>query len=605
MTSEQTPPRTDEHLLRRFEPVLRFTKGEHFFPMDVERYIKQCSLWVQQPETPRRRIWPEGEVTLDKLAEARDYGDDAVFYLKFIEPVGLGKALTTQLGNEERFKGGNGRLARVGYLSRFIDALFSLSLLARGRIKGDTAISAIRTYSQLQAEREQYHYYGRVLRRDGWIVLQYWFFYAFNNWRSGFYGANDHEADWEMICVYLYEEDGDVKPEWVAYASHDFSGDDLRRRWDDPELTKEGEHPVVYAGAGSHASYFQAGEYLTQLVLPFMIPFTKIIERVQIFIETTFLDYEQMDKRWRDFGIFRVPFVDYAQGNGRQIGPEQWSTPTVISNPPAWVRHYRGLWGLFARDPFSGEDAPAGPMYNRDGTVRQAWYDPIGWSGLDKVVPPNKAISQIDERLEGIEERADATELEILQKSQLIRELGVEYEALAGQPHLQPQRKEIKNKSTMLSKKVDSLRAQLTTDYALKEALKEQMNDIKRGKTTADPRAHIKHSHDPEPDAQKNMNRFTELWAAISIGSLMLAFVLLIFMAPEHLLTGAAILLVCFIGIESLFRGRIAQILSISTILLSLIAVGILLTRFFSELLAVVILLAGSYITWENVRELR
>jgi hypothetical protein len=67
-----------------------------------------------------------------------------------------------------------------------------------------------------------------------------------------------------MICVYLSEwPTGEITPEWVAFASHDQSGDEVRRRWDDPELEKTGEHPVVYAGAGSHASYFAAGEYLT------------------------------------------------------------------------------------------------------------------------------------------------------------------------------------------------------------------------------------------------------------------------------------------------------------------------------------------------------
>ena len=40
---------------------------------------------------------------------------------------------------------------------------------------------------------------------------------------------------------------------------------------------------------------------------------------------------------------------------------------------PEWVEDYRGLWGLYARDPWAGEDAPAGPMYNRDGTPREVW----------------------------------------------------------------------------------------------------------------------------------------------------------------------------------------------------------------------------------------
>ena len=41
--------RTAEELLRRFEPVIRFTKGEWFYPMDSEPYVDACSLWVARP----------------------------------------------------------------------------------------------------------------------------------------------------------------------------------------------------------------------------------------------------------------------------------------------------------------------------------------------------------------------------------------------------------------------------------------------------------------------------------------------------------------------------------------------------------------------------
>ena len=36
-------------LLRRFEPVIRSTTGDKFYPMDVEPYVRACSLWVQRP----------------------------------------------------------------------------------------------------------------------------------------------------------------------------------------------------------------------------------------------------------------------------------------------------------------------------------------------------------------------------------------------------------------------------------------------------------------------------------------------------------------------------------------------------------------------------
>ncbi len=50
------------------------------------------------------------------------------------------------------------------------------------------------------------------------------------------------------------------QPAWVAFSSHDYQDDDLRRRWDDPELHREGDQPVVYAGAGSHSGAFIPGD---------------------------------------------------------------------------------------------------------------------------------------------------------------------------------------------------------------------------------------------------------------------------------------------------------------------------------------------------------
>jgi hypothetical protein len=75
----------------------------------------------------------------------------------------------------------------------------------------------------LDADRCTYH--GRVLRDGGYLVLQYWFFYVFNDWRSTFSGINDHEADWELVTVYLADDGGErPAPRWVAASCHDHSG---------------------------------------------------------------------------------------------------------------------------------------------------------------------------------------------------------------------------------------------------------------------------------------------------------------------------------------------------------------------------------------------
>ena len=206
---------TDEALLRRFEPVLRCTKGDRFFPMDVESYVRACSLWVQRPGEEPVRVVPGGKLTLETLPQQPLDGSGAVHFLRFTDPQNLPEGEARGVGalrdralrglreTREVFRAGRGRLARVGYVSRFVDALYSITLLARGRVPGEAAGMAAVAYRRAMEEREGYAYHGRVARQEGWTVLQYWLFYPFNDWRSGFFGANDHEADWEKVHVYL------------------------------------------------------------------------------------------------------------------------------------------------------------------------------------------------------------------------------------------------------------------------------------------------------------------------------------------------------------------------------------------------------------------
>lgn len=604
----------DRSLLRRFEPVIRYTKGEQFFPMDVERYVRVCSLWVQQPNQLPELLVPTGELTLEKLAQTRSHGPRAVYFLKMIEPLELTDLAAQRLREgwthkerPSRFHAGPGRLARVGYTSRLVDALFSLSLLARGRVPGDTAEAAALLYRRLTAEEKHACYYGRVLRQDGWIALQYWFFYPFNDWRSGFFGANDHEADWEQIIIYLYEDDqGKICPEWVAYAAHDFSGDDLRRRWDDPELEKVGEHPVVYAGAGSHAGYFRPGEYLTELELPFVTPVVSFVDRLQRIWERS-LWGRPLPTRWSRLRLFRVPFVDYARGDGEAIGPGQaktWGEPRLLNPPPPWVSQYRGLWGLYANDPFSGEDAPAGPMYNRDGTVRRSWYAPLGWAGLDKAVPPPQQAARIEAQLAQMDERRQTTEQTLAERVHVLTGLGIETEAMRDQPHLRKVREEKLKALTAVSAEVDALRARQAANAALRESLAAYATHIRNGRRPP-LRAHIHRPHHAASPEGLRLSRFAEAWAALSIGLLMVGFVLLALFAREFLLLGLAALISVVVFVEASVRRSLSRLIASITVALAIVSALLLLFQFFWQVIIVLVLVAGGYIMWENVRELR
>ena len=189
-------------LLRRFEPVLRSTGGDRFHPMDVEPYVRACSLWVQRPGEEAVRVVGVGGVDLDRISHGPVDGFGAVRFLRFADPRSIVEKPASPLETLRRsaaglkrsrkaFRAGRGRLARVGYLSRFMDALYSIVLLTRGRVPGEAASLAASRYEHIMAESEHYRYHGRVVRQDDWIVLQYWLFSPFNAWRSGFFGAND------------------------------------------------------------------------------------------------------------------------------------------------------------------------------------------------------------------------------------------------------------------------------------------------------------------------------------------------------------------------------------------------------------------------------
>ena len=509
----------------------------------------------------------------------------------------------------QAFKAGRGRLARVGYFSRFVDALYSIALLARGRVPGESAAAASVAYERIMAANEHYRYHGRVVRQDGWIVLQYWLFYPFNDWRSGFFGANDHEADWEKVFVYLSEsEEGEVKPEWLGYAAHNYTGDNLRRRWDDPEVDKVGEHPVIYVGAGSHASYYAAGEYLTELPLPLPRPLARVTHAVRSFWKTRLGQYMEDEEESGGSGYFSIPFVDYARGDGLSVGEggdRTWDEPRLITDPPPdWVSGYRGLWGLYARDPFEGEDAPAGPMYNRDKSVSRAWYDPVGWAGLDKVPPPTETLEAILEQQADITSRCHALRAEIDVKSRQLKRLGTELSAMRDRSHLDAPYGEAARRVSQLSGEIDRLRSRLATDEAVSESLEEYARRLKAGER--DPaRAHIARAQRPASEDELRFSRVAEAWAAVSVSLMLISIVGIVMFQREHLISMLVFSIAFFAFVEAGFRGRLVNLVSSANIGLAVVATLIIVYEFFWQLVIAAVLVVGLYVLWDNLREIR
>ena len=597
----------DEGLLRRFEPVLRFTLGELFLPMPAERYLEACDLL----SGPSSREWdvlvPAGELTAQRLAAEGDAPAGHVQFLRFVQqplnPLELRRF--TQRANRPDFKA-PGRLARVGLLARLVDAALVASLLVRGKVPGGTAAAASIKYEAIRETEPRVSYHGRVIRQGGWIVLQYLFFYAMNDWRSTFDGANDHEADWEQAFVILEAKaEGAVEPAWFAAAAHDEQGADLRRRWDDPALERLGEHVVVYPGAGSHATYMERGEYIMRLPLPGERFLRGILQAVRRLWRDTLNQPDPGDLTAALKRLVSVPFVDYARGDGFTVGPGQqfeWS-PILISDADPWVHAYRGLWGLDTGDRMAGERAPAGPKYTRTGSVRQAWNDPVSFTGLASVPTPSDTRDAVVARIAELRADRDAVLAEAATLEASLPGLGVEVRALADQSGVQAYRQRRIVEAKAAEAQLAGLRAttaELTAAIEGAEAFVVRHDAGDRG----DPRAHLAHAAAPEPPDHSRRRIFAETWAALSVGVLVIALAVILWFHILPLAPTLLLLVIGYLAIESFAQRRVETLLLRITIVLAAISALLLGWVYVRELVLLGLGALGVFILLDNAREL-
>jgi hypothetical protein len=606
MTDRALLSPADVALLREYEPVLRYNRGELFYPMAVEGYLAECDVLAGTGEKDRRVLVPRGEVTPERLADATA-GPGESLYLRFVqEPLGRLELARWQLRpNRDVFRT-PGRLARVGLFARLVDAGFTASLLLRGTVPGGTAAAASIKYEAIRADDDRHVYHARVLRRDGWIVLHYVFFYAMNDWRSTFLGANDHEADWEQLFVFLDDAPGGPVPAWVACAAHDYTGDDLRRRWDDPTLAKDGTHPLINPGGGSHAAYFEQGDDLTAAPVPGLSRLRGPLAVLRGFWHDTLRQPDPGDLGAKLEGSLNVGFIDYGRGNGLVVGPggtAEW-TPVPIDDSVAWVDGYRGLFGLDTYDRFAGERAPAGPKYNRTGTVRQTWYDPLGWAGLDKVVPPSRAPEALEARIAEIEAAAEALEVEIETAGGDLRTQALEVRALADEPSLARLRA---RETEALADAEAAQAARRRTKVDLGEtarAAREELAKIRAG-DWGDPRSHLHHEHHPIPAEETRYGILIEVWSAISVSLLLIATVVLIYLGILSVWVAILVVIAAYAFVEAAFQRRLTTLLLRLTLILAVTGAIVLGVTYAVQALVVLLIGLAAIILLDNVRELR
>ena len=111
----------DLELLRRHEPILRFTQGELFLPMPTAGYVGACDL-LQGPSIREATVVaPAGSLTLESLGEVGDPPPGHLQFLRFVpKPMNAVELRRWRSRPDRPVFRAPGRLARVGLPARMM-----------------------------------------------------------------------------------------------------------------------------------------------------------------------------------------------------------------------------------------------------------------------------------------------------------------------------------------------------------------------------------------------------------------------------------------------------------------------------------------------------
>jgi hypothetical protein len=250
-----------------------------------------------------------------------------------------------------------------------------------------------------------------------------------------------------------------------------------------------------------------------------------------------------------------------------------------------------------------GERAPAGPKYNRDGSVRQSWYDPIGWAGLDKTYPPGVLAKEIHERLVSVEAEIEEVSNEIEAQRDELRKQALDVEALKVTEYFDALHLKKEKELMIAQKEIQDLQRRKTELSETRQAIDSYANRVKRG-DLGSPTAHLHHVHHPEPPLPPQ-HRTVEIWAAISGALILMVIFLVLILQPDHWLIWLIGLGVVIGAVENLVRRNLVNYLLTIIIILAVISAIILLVEFWEWFLGLLLIGVVIFIIRGNLQELR
>ena len=401
-----TEPRSDLDLLRAFEPVVRYTNGELFFPTGVEQLPGRVRPAGGAVGARAARPGPAGRADAGVAGHLHRAARREP--LPAARPEAAQRPRAAPLAQPARPRAASARPAgwRASGSSRGSSTPASrLRCCCAARCPAARRQRPRSSTSRARERDPRYVYHGRVVRENGWICLHYLYFYFMNDYRSTFNGVNDHEADWEQVFIYLEET-----PRGPGAGLDRGGRPRLQRRRAAPTLgrpdAREGRRPPRH-----------------QRRAPARTPPTSSAASTSPRCPSRPSGGWAASSTWcASSGATRcaspTPATCGRRSRARSACPSS-TTPAVTASPSGrasrtpgravliddatdWVDGYRGLFGLDTYDRFAGERAPAGPEVRAararsasPGTTRS------GFAGLDKMAPPSRQPAEIGERIDG------------------------------------------------------------------------------------------------------------------------------------------------------------------------------------------------------------
>lgn len=276
----------------------------------------------------------------------------------------------------------------------------------------------------------------------------------------------------------------------------------------------------------------------------------------------------------------------------------------MIDENTPWASKYRGLWGLYAQDPISGENAPAGPMYDRDGSPRPSWFDPLAFAGLDQVPPPPQEVAVLEGELARVGTRQSELDRLIPEQTSILQELGVRLQSMHGSPHLATEAGRLEAQTAEQATKLTGLRRERSENKAVLEGLVRQI-ERRRARGPDDARGHIRHAAEPVAESELRFNRAAELWAAVSISLLLFGLAILILWAPRNVWAAIIVLLIAFVVGESVLRGTFVRTVNRVAVILALIGVVVFFIHYWKQSFVALLVALAALLLFQRLREFR